>query len=233
MPLDLSKIIQKQLPENQFYKTETPKNQIVLHHTVSGPGIDGDFATWLNSKERIATAIIVARDGKIYQTFPSKYWGHHLGITSTFLKDQGFNDAGTRNNILNQNSVGIEIDSWGGLIQENGKWYVPMWDTTKRKYVPRYNLEIPKENVVEYPKGFRDFKGFEKYTDEQLAAVKDLLEYFCEKYNIPKDYKEDMWDVSKKALAGEKGIWAHVSFRKDKSDCYPDERISELIKSLS
>ncbi len=38
-----------------------------------------------------------------------------------------------------------------------------------------------------------------------------------------------MWGVSKFALESKFGIYAHVSFRKDTSDCHPQV---ELIKKL-
>jgi hypothetical protein len=53
-----------------------------------------------------------------------------------------------------------------------------------------------------------------------------------ETYNIPKDYKKDMWDISRSALSGSPGIYTHVSFRKDKSDCHPQEELIDLIQSL-
>jgi hypothetical protein len=51
-------------------------------------------------------------------------------------------------------------------------------------------------------------------------------------YNIPKDHKKDMWDISRLAISGSPGIYAHVSFRKDKSDCHPQEESEVLLKAL-
>ena len=41
-----------------------------------------------------------------------------------------------------------------------------------------------------------------------------------------------MWDISDKALAGEAGVWTHVSFRTDKSDCHPQPELIQMLKSL-
>ena len=71
--LNLKDIIQVDFPENQYIKEQTDKKQIVLHHTVSGQGVEGDVAWWRSTVERIATAIIVGWDGKIYQSFSTKY----------------------------------------------------------------------------------------------------------------------------------------------------------------
>ena len=67
---------------------------------------------------------------------------------------------------------------------------------------------------------------------KQLETLKNLIIYLCEKYNISKDYKEDMWDISTSALSGSPGIYTHVSFRKDKSDCHPQIEFIKLLKDL-
>lgn len=60
------KIITEPFPENQFIKEISKKSQIVIHHTVSGPGINGDVAWWKSTSERIATHFIIDREGEIY-----------------------------------------------------------------------------------------------------------------------------------------------------------------------
>lgn len=218
--LNLNEIIQVDFPDNQYYKKETPKKQIVLHHTVSGPGVNGDISSWLSNADRIATAMIVGRDGKIYQCFSAKYWGHHLGTHAA------------NNQKLNENSIGIEIDSWGGLVKNtNGKYYPALWDKNKKKFVPYTKAGVVKD-VVLYPSGYRGFYAFEKYTDAQIEAVRKLLIFWKEKFNIPLNYNSDMWDLSPKAMSGTPGVWSHVSFRKDKSDCHPQVELINMLKTI-
>ena len=227
--LDLTKIIQVDFPEDRYFRTQTNKKQIVLHHTVSGQGVDGDIAWWIKDTKRIATAIIIDWQGNKYQLFSSKYWAHHLGVTS---------DVFTANNIknvtnlkLNQESIGIEIDAWGGLVKHNRLWYPAIWDTNLRRYVANLRVK-PIENVQVYPEGYRGFYGFEKYTDEQIESVRKLLVYWGDLYKIPLRYNDDMWDVSKKALNGDAGVWSHTSYRADKSDCHPQPELIKMLKSL-
>ena len=217
--LDLKGIIQVDFPDDQYYKYQTDKNQITLHHTVSGQGVNGDIAWWRSTAARVATAIIVGWDGKIYQCFSTKYWGHHLGCKTS------------NNTALNKAAIGVEIDAWGGLVRNGRGWYPAKWDSNLKKFVANKNVQ-PIQNVQTYPNGFRGFYGFEKYTDEQIESVRQLLVFWGERYGIPLDYHEDMWDYSEKAMKGTSGIWTHVSYRKDKSDCHPQPELIQMLKSL-
>lgn len=232
-PLNLSELVQVNFPENQYYKTETPKNQIVLHHTVSSGNANGVVNWWIQSPDRIATHFIIDGTGKIYQLYSSKYWAHHLGVKSTFLQQQGFKDAGSRNVILNQSSIAIEICRWGGLMKDMNGYHPSYFDANLGKEVANPKIIIAPENVVTFNTPFRGFQYFEKYTNEQIISVGKLVNYLCEKFNIPKTYNEDMWDVSKNALSGKPGIYGHISFRQDKSDPMCQPELISMLQSLS
>lgn len=231
-------------PENQYIRDKTNKIQIVLHHTVSGDkgGVSGDIKWWRYKGERVATAFIISRDGGIYQLFNTDYWAYHLGLTSDFINSKGTNKS---NEYLNEITIGVEIDSWGGLIQytsPNGitGWYPTIMDSdgNLQSFEPKKNAEIV-ENVQlynsqnGYPNGFRGFHGFEKYTTRQINAVNDLILSLNKKYpGIDLTYKTDMWDVSTNALNGISGVWTHVSYRDDKSDCHPQPELINMLKEL-
>lgn len=218
--LNLRDIIQVDFPDDQYYKKQQSKKQIVLHHTVSGQGVKGDLAWWRSTADHIATAILVDWKGGIYQCFSSKYWGHHLGIHAS-------------NNVaLNKASIGIEIDAWGGLVRKAKLWYPAKWNKDLKKHVANTKV-APIKHVQKYPNGFRGFYGFEKYTDEQIEAVRQLMVYWKDVYDIPLIYNPDMWDISQQALSGKAGVWTHVSYRKDKSDCHPQPELVKMLKSLN
>jgi len=218
--LNISDIISVDFPDEQYFKEQTDKKQIVIHHTVSGQGIEGDLAWWRSTVDRIGTAIIVGWDGKIYQCFSTKYWAHHLGTHAA------------NNKALNMASIGLEIDAWGGLIRTNRLWYPTKFDEVTKQYVANTNAK-PVENVQVYEEGFMGYYGYEKYTDAQIEAVRQLLVFWSEKFNIPLTYNEDMWNLSDKALRGDAGVWTHVSFRgSGKSDCHPQPELIQMLKSL-
>lgn len=212
------KTINHDFPENQYSKEITAKKGIVLHHTVSADSVSGDIEWWKSTPERVATPIIIARDGGIHQLYSSQYWAHHLGIKQEHFRRFGLPPLNTQ---LNKDFIGVELDSWGGLAKRDSKYYSSS------------GKEIKEENVVCYEKGFRSYKYFEKYTNAQLDSLRELLKYWGERYGIPLSYKGDiMFDCNKRALSGESGVWAHVSFRPDKSDVHPQKELIEMLKSL-
>jgi len=214
MALDLSKIQSVDFPVDQYVAIATEKKQIVLHHTVSGKGIKGDVSHWVNTTSRVATSLIIDRKGVIHQCFSTKYWAHHIGMKGRVINELGTSKSNVE---LNNSSIGIELDSYGGLIKKDGK------------FVTVYGNEIDKKDVVEYKEKYRGYSAYEKYTEAQLATLKELLDFLCEKWSIPSKYNADMFDVSKNALNGVPGIWSHTSYRSDKSDVHPQ---SELIAAL-
>lgn len=233
-PLDLKTILTLEFPESQYYKTETPKLQVCIHHTASGKGIDGDFTHWLTDPARVATAVVVGYDGQIYKLFDSKYWGHHLGIKPDVFKKYGLR---SNNEGLNQACIGIEIDAWGPLVLHDGHY-----KSYTGTIVNINEIVLYREPYKTFPQSkFFDEIGvtgqpvfhYHKYSADQILSVAQLLNLWCDGYKIPKKYNADMWDVSIHALRGEPGIWSHVSYRSDKQDCHPQPELVEMLKSIS
>jgi len=193
---------------DQYVPQVTKKNQIVLHHTVSDPSNSkGDISWWLQTTSRIATAVVIQDDGKVFQCFSSRLWAWHLG-------------AGNTN--LDKHSIGIEIDNWGPLTKKSDGFY----------NVYNKKVKLKDNELIYFKDGFRGHHYFQKYTETQLDSVGELLLLWNKRYDIPLDYNEDMWDVNERALKGESGIWTHVSYRDDKSDCFPQTELISMLKSL-
>lgn len=215
--LDLSKIVQHNFDAREYMKEVYPKKQITLHHTASGDGVGGDVNWWLVDKKRICTCVLIARDGTIHQVFSSKYWAYHLGETGRDHKKVGL--PYQRNDMK---SIGIEIDSWGGL----------KFDSKTNQWKSYTGTLVATEDVIVYEDKFRGYSGFEKYTPEQIESVRQLLVFWNELYDIPLDYEPSMWDISKRALSGWSGVFTHTAHRSDKSDCHPQPELIEMLKNL-
>lgn len=215
--LNLGEIDLVPFPKDQYYQSRYPKKQIALHHTVSGPNIPGIIGSWESTTERVATALIIGQDGKIHQLFPSEEWAHHLGI-----KAATFNQLGLKaiNDQLNQQSIAIELVSWGPLTKKGDQYF---------NYVGK---PVPANEVCILEKPYRGSYYYQKYSEAQLESLAGLLLFLGSKYGIPLDYHPEMWEVSKAALQGEPGVWSHVSYRSDKSDCCPQPELIAMLQSL-
>ena len=225
--LDLTKIVRFDFPENQYINESTAKKQVYLHHTVSPNNAQSVANYWESTQERVAVSILVAQDGTICQLYSSDKWAYHLGLSTDIFKQYNIPYQS-----LDRISIGIEILSLGALsMAANGKWYPAIWDSVNKKVAPNTKCGVI-QNVQQYEEGFRGYFGFERYTDEQIESVRQLLCYWNKTHNIPLDYNADMWDISPRALSGTAGIFTHVSVRKDKSDCHPQPELIEMLQNL-
>jgi hypothetical protein len=223
--LDLSKIKQVPLKSSEYFMVETSKKQIVLHHTAGNSSGINTINNWnTDTRGRIATCVCISGkgqskntfDGEICQAFSSKHWGYHLG-----MKPEVFKSFGVPYQSLDKIAIGIEICAWGMLSKVGDKYY---------NYV---NREVAKEDVCVLEKKYKGSNYYHKYTDAQIESVRQLLIYWNEIYGIPLDYNEkDMWELSKNAVSGVKGIYTHNSYRKDKSDVFPQPELIQMLKEL-
>jgi len=225
--MDIKKV---NFASKNFVQERVKKTQIVLHHTVSGEGVEGDIAWWNKMDEKIATHYIIDRQGVVHQLFDDDFWAYHLGLTADHFRK--FNMPFQN---LNKTSIGIELDSWGPVLPSGDKYYPVKWDSASKKHVP----DAAKKPLVHYPTEYctgakyKGFQFFEMYTDKQLASLSKLLEKLCVDHGIPVGYKGDQfWIANKMALSGQPGIWGHVSFRTDKSDPHPQPNLVKLLKTI-
>ncbi len=215
MKLDITKIVQHRLKPSQFMEVKHEKKQIYLHHTAGGPDAVSVAKYFDTKPERVATAFIIGANGTIVQCFSSKDWAYHLG-----LKESIFKASKVPYISLDPISIGIEVCNWGPLTFKNNKYY---------NYV---GGEVNASHVTTLEKPYKGHKHWFTYTDAQIESLRQLVEYLCETYDIPKDYNESIWDIDIDALKGNKGIFTHNSVRKDKSDMYPCPRVIQMLKNL-
>jgi len=222
-----AKLTNLDFPDGQYIKKKVIKKQICLHHTASGKGISGDFRHWLKSPERIATCVIVDYEGTINQLFSSLYWGYHLGVKSSSLRARGIRNMHSKT--LNQICIGLEIDGWGQLKERDGKFYAyPNKFGTRGKG----SIVLP-DDITFYEDGYKGYNAYESYTEAQIKTVEQLLLYWNFYYGIPLDYNEDIWAVTDRALSGEKGVYTHNSYRKDKRDVHPQPELITMLQGVS
>lgn len=204
-------------PTNQYIQEAIQKKIVILHHTASGEGVDGDINWWKKDPARVGAPYIISREGVVTEVFDPKYWIYSLGIPSSVPRKFGSSVTPKR---LEQLNVSIEIDSWGGLTRKGDKFY---------SYTGK---EVPAKNVIDYGKSIRGSQYYEIYTDEQIASLKNLLLHIHKEYGVPLYYHPNMFEQNSEALKGYHGIWSHVSYRSDKQDCHPQPNLINMLKSI-
>lgn len=208
-------------PENQYYKSAITKKQIYLHHTAGNSNAKNVFYGWTKDSGRIGTCVAISGkgkntiDGEIIQGYSSKYWAYHLGVKTKY-----FTAMEMPYQALDKISIGIEICNWGQLKLKDGKFY---------NYV---NREVPPDEVCELDTPHRGYKYYHNYTEAQIESTRQLLLYWGEAYKIPLTYKDDIFDLTPRAYAGEKGVFTHCSVRPDKVDIYPHPLMVEMLSTL-
>jgi hypothetical protein len=224
--INLGEIVQYKLPDVQYLKEEHVKRQIVLHHSAGWDNARGMFDGWAADKQRVATCMGIVDDGTLHQCFASKYWAWHINFISkgnAIKNDPRFKKFNTYAHAesLEKNSVAVEVCNWGPLT------------LTTKGFTTWAGVSIKQDrDVVEYPEKFRGYQFYERYTDREIESLWKLIRYWCERYDIPKTYNPDMWDVTQRAIAMGAGVWTHVSFRSDKTDMHPQPELIQMLKAL-
>ena len=191
-------------PAKNYFPTLQRKTQIVLHHTAGGSAMSAInwWKTRNDGKGTIATPYVIERDGTIYQLYNAFAWAHHLGVSGKPA--------------LDRLSIGIELVSWGAINEAD------------------INKKVPAAEVVDYVAAtgvpFKGSRYFQNYTPAQLESLSLLLPRLSTFAGIPLIYNEkSLFSLSPDALAGVPGLYTHVSYRQDKSDCHPQPDLKEIL----
>ena len=147
------------LDENNYYKTEFNKRQIVLGNSFSEKDyhIKG-WKTRLGGDYKKTSTFSIFKNGKVYQHFNPKMYSDFLNnksvdkkIISIILENQGW---------LQKDLITNEYFNWVGNI---------------------YN-----KNKDVFEKRWRGFTYWDSYSEKQIISCANLIKYLCEEYNIPK-----------------------------------------------
>lgn len=215
------------LPKEEYIQNEAPtlNDFCFLHHTAGGCDPFRTIDMWAkDDRGRIATEFLLGGpdirtgdttyDGVVVQAFPEGAQGWHLGATGSYY--------------MNRHSVGIEINNFG-YLDENNKTYV--------------GIQAHPSQIVELPEAFKKHKKWHRYSDAQIISLKKLLLYIAQRDNIDMRIGLVKWihekgatqafEFQQDAYDGKvKGLLSHTNVRKDKSDCFPQPELIDMLLSL-
>ena len=217
------------------YLAKPGKNEYCfIHHTAGRENPYRTIDHWDRDKRgRVATEFVIGGqshrtgddeyDGTVVQAFPESGYGWHLGKTGS-----GY---------MNRHSVGIEICA-AGYLEE---WMHGEFENPNMQYRTYFNSKVHEsqiENIL-----FRKKSHWHRYTDKQVEETGLLLKYIGERDQIDMRIGLQQWikkmgpikafDFQEDAYYGKvKGLLSHTNVRRDKTDCYPDERLVQMILEL-
>lgn len=206
------------LPSSQYMGAQLKKRIIILHHT-AGATVESALETWKKKPERVGTHFIIGRDGRVVQCIPDNNWAYALGLTSFTHKESWESEA-----------IQIELVAMGYLTPaSNNQW---------KSYVG----SIIPESEVSHTE-YRTYKAYHKYTQAQLQSLKELLIYINQHFHIPlktgamnlffNDMRTQLKNLAPANVTQDKTIFTHTNFRTDKTDCFPQAELLQMLESLS
>lgn len=184
-----------------YYRAKFTKKRIVIHFTVGH--IKSDIATLASKSRHVSTALVIGRDGTVYQLFNSYYWSYHLG-----------KGAIGGNTTTSKESIGIEISNFGPLTKDG--------NNLKTAYNTTFCSLDDTEQYIKLDTPYRGYTYYSAFTDVQYEAIIHSLRYLTAEYSIPREFVPAAIrneTTSEGALLN--GIVSHVNSRKDKFDIGP------------
>lgn len=212
------------LPKGEYIDGPIKNSYAFLHHTAGWNNPFKVIDQWAHdSLGRIGTEFVVGGqsitdenstyDGTVLQAFPEGCTAWHLGKTNS--------------NFMNQHSVGIELCSFGPL--KDGKTYT--------------GTKANSNQVSTIDEPFRGYTQWHRYSDAQLKSTEKLLEFIAERDNIDlrvglvdwirKHGPQKAFGFNEDAFNGKvRGLLTHTNVRRDKSDCFPQPELIDMLLSL-
>lgn len=146
------------LGDNNYYKVENRKTQIVIGHTSRKDMYH--FSSWVNrhnGKYKKTAAFTIDTDGKIYQHFNPKYYSDYIDIHN-----------------MGPFTIPVVLTNIGWLERDtlNDRYY----DWLGHSYI------FDSGEVVKEKWRNRDY--WVRYSNEQLKSLRELTDYLCNEFKI-------------------------------------------------
>lgn len=154
---------------NSYNKTATMTPDAIIIHYTAGQSGSATVSMFAASTSKYSAHIVVSEDGTITQMVPFNRKAYHAGTSS-------YGGRSSYNNF----SIGIEISNPGYLKKIDGKYYT-WWEATKTN---KTATPASKVYTGKHRNSVTTMTYWYKYTDAQIAAVKEICKTICKTYKI-------------------------------------------------
>lgn len=185
---------------DSFVRKEVfPKKRIVLHFTAGY--LKGDVTELTKADRGVSVPFVIARDGRIYNLWASRFWSFHLGPGS-----KGGNEA------MSRTSVGIELSNIGILRRQGNDLHT----STSTAARPDVYCTLDQTELYTRVPAFRGEEFFARFTEAQYVSLGKLLRFLLVRYEIPATFLEpERRFEALDDIASFSGITSHVNYRPD------------------
>ena len=190
------------LTEKNYHKETYDKTQIIIGHTYQKDMLH--YASWiyrLNGKNKKTATFTITKEGDIYQHYDPIYY-------STFVNNQ-------------QDKASISI------VLENLGWFKK--DAMIDRYVDWLGNSHKKNNEEVLNKRWRNYAYWDRYSENQLKSLTELISNLCQQYNISKDFVgHNVFDENVDLF---KGITFRSNYYQESTDVSPAFDM-EILKNI-
>ncbi len=212
------------LPTGQYLQGPYKKEWVFLHHTAGWHNPYNTIRDWAtDDRGTVATEFVLG--GQSIKANDDKYDGVLL---QAFPNGCSGHHLGINSSSLQRNSVAIEICNFGWI--KNGKTYA--------------GTVADPSQVVTLAKPFRGYQTWHRYSDIQIAVLRDWLLFIANRDNI--DIRKGLPALIKKKGAAAfdvvdiamcehtRGIWSHTNVRpaNEKQDIFPQPEMMDMLTAL-
>lgn len=223
----LTRMKNRQLPDEFFYQEVTQKTQIVLLETGRMKGTNGKYMDFIFEERLPKPMFVINKDGSINNFIPAKAWSK-----CTLIPEMQSQPG----NILKRCQITIALDAWGQFVFVLGKPVnylgLPHYDD-KYQFYDSGHGKIRKSlyNDCNAYTGNTCF-AYDLYTSAQIEALNELLVYLNEKYHVSVETKEDIFKLNQNALNCVPGTYTQASFSPDRFDLHPQPSLINMLGNL-
>jgi hypothetical protein len=227
------------LPKGEYKSGNYKKRWMFLHHTAGWHNPFKTVTNWANdSRGPVATEFIIGGqsikgnetkyDGTLVKCMPDGAFGWHLG---------------TGNDAMHRESVGVEVNCFGQLTKGGYKKDKQWITLDKNSYYTYVGVKADPSQVVTLKKKFRGYEYWHRYSDKQIATLKELIKDVVDRDSI--DIEVGLIPMIKTKGAFEAfdfcnvdhvrknpGLWSHTSVLSGKVDMFPQDELIDMLLSL-
>lgn len=180
----------------------TNKKRIILAHTSAKlPDHFAKLHTRLNGKYDRSPAFTISKTGVIYQHFDSSFY-------TSFMVDKS----------LHEDSIIVCLENMGPLFKNDIDGSYVDWKGN------RFRGRV-------FEKSWRERKYWDKYTQKQIHALIQLVDYLCIEHNIEKKFIDS--NIIKTDAKDFNGITCRSNFESKRFDLNPSMDFNKLNEKLS